>query len=152
LRQIIPILLAILLFSTPAHAQLKNENLLVAMPDGYKVGFQDKNARQQMTEMVPDSQSVKDWTDMVTVQIFFGMTDVTPDAHKQRLEKLWTENCKGAVQSDRAGQRARLSGDRVASISPAEQGDRQTRSHAAEGDCRQGLILRRAEDVSVPAG
>jgi hypothetical protein len=28
---IIPILLAILIFSFPAHAQLKNENLLVAM-------------------------------------------------------------------------------------------------------------------------
>jgi len=99
LPQIIPILLTILLFSSPVHAQLKNENLLVAVPDGYIVGFQDKNARQQMTEMVPDGQSVKDWTDMVTVQIFLGMTDVTPDAYKQRLEKLWTENCKGAQSS-----------------------------------------------------
>ena len=41
------------LLSLPAHAQLKNENLLVAMPDGYIVGFQDKNTKQQMTEMVP---------------------------------------------------------------------------------------------------
>ena len=63
----LPILLAILLFSVPAHAQLKNENLLVTMPDGYVVGFQDKHARQQMTEMVPRGQSVKDWTRMVTV-------------------------------------------------------------------------------------
>ena len=96
---IIPILFAALLFSFPAHAQLKNENLLVAMPDGYIVGFQDKNARQQMTEMVPRGQSVKDWTDMLTVQIFFGMTNVTPDSYKQRLEKLWAENCKGARSS-----------------------------------------------------
>ncbi len=96
---LIPILLAILLFSVPAHAQLTNENLLVAMPDGYIVGFQDKNARQQMTEMVPRGQSVKDWTEMVTVQIFFNMTDVTPEAYKQRLEKLWAVNCKGAESS-----------------------------------------------------
>ncbi|HWV52071.1 hypothetical protein [Pseudorhodoplanes sp.] len=97
---IIPILLTtFFLFSVPAHAQLKNENLLVAMPDGYVVGFQDKNAKQQMTEMVPRGQSVKDWTDMVTVQIFFNMTNVTPEAYKQRLEKLWTENCKGAESS-----------------------------------------------------
>ena len=96
---LIPILLAIILFSFPAHAQLKNENLLVTMPDGYIVGFQDKNARQQMTEMVPRGQSVKDWTDMVTVQIFFNMTNVTPAAYKQRLEKLWAENCKGAQSS-----------------------------------------------------
>lgn len=96
---LIPMFLAILLFSVPAHAQLKNENLLVTMPDGYIVGFQDKNANQQMTEMVPRGQSVKDWTDMVTVQIFFNMTNVTPEAYKQRLEKLWVENCKGAQSS-----------------------------------------------------
>jgi hypothetical protein len=96
---LIPILLAILLFSVPAHAQLKNENLLVAMPDGYVTGFQDKNAKQQMTEMVPRGQSVKDWTEMVTVQIFFGMINVTPEAYKQRLEKLWAETCKGAESS-----------------------------------------------------
>jgi hypothetical protein len=96
---LIPILLIFLLIPFPAHAQLKNENLLVTMPDGYIVGFQDKNARQQMTEMVPRGQSVKDWTDMVTVQIFFRMTNVTPEAYKQRLEKLWAENCKGAESS-----------------------------------------------------
>jgi hypothetical protein len=95
----IPILLTIFLISFPAHAQLTNENLLVAIPDGYIVGFQDKNAKQQMTEMVPRGQSVKDWTDMVTVQIFFRMTDVTPEAYKQRLEKLWAETCKGAESS-----------------------------------------------------
>lgn len=65
---IIPILLTILLICFPAHAQLKNERLLVAVPDGYITGFQDKNARQQMTEMVLRGQSVKDWTEMVTVQ------------------------------------------------------------------------------------
>lgn len=91
--RLIFILVAILLFSSAAHAQLKNENLLVAAPDGYKVGFQDKNASQQITEMVPDGQSVKDWTDMVTVQIFFNMTNVTPEAYKQRLDKLWADNC-----------------------------------------------------------
>ena len=96
---LIPILLAILLFSFPAHAQLKNENLLLTMPDGYIVGFQDKNARQQMTEMVPRGQSVKDWTDMVTVQIFFNMRNLSPAQFKERVDKLWTETCPG-VQSN----------------------------------------------------
>ncbi|NWG26337.1 MAG: hypothetical protein HXY30_18290 [Pseudorhodoplanes sp.] len=103
MHHLIPILLAILLFSAPAHAQLKNENLLVTLPEGYIVGFQDRNARQQMTEMVPRGQTVKDWTEMVTVQIFFGLTNVTPEAYKQRLETLWAENCKGA-QSNPVGQ------------------------------------------------
>jgi hypothetical protein len=102
-RSIIPILLAALFVSAPAHAQLKNENLLVTLPEGYIVGFQDRNSRQQMTEMVPRGQTVKDWTEMVTVQIFFGMTNVTPEAYRQRLETLWAANCKGA-QSNPVGQ------------------------------------------------
>jgi hypothetical protein len=76
---LIPILLAALLFSFPAHAQLKNENLLVTVPEGYKVDFQDRNNDQQITEMVPAGQSVKDWTEMLTVQNVFGMTNVTPE-------------------------------------------------------------------------
>jgi len=100
---LITILIAALFLSSAAQAQLKNENLMVTMPEGYKVGFADKNTNQQMTEMVPDGQSVKDWTDMVTVQIFFRMTDVTPDVYKQRLQNLWAENCKGA-QSNPVGQ------------------------------------------------
>jgi hypothetical protein len=37
------------------------------------------------------------------VQIFFGMTNVTPEAYRQRLETLWAANCKGA-QSNPVGQ------------------------------------------------
>ena len=35
MRCLIAILLVALLFSFPAHAQLKNENLLVTIPEGY---------------------------------------------------------------------------------------------------------------------
>ena len=103
MRPIIPILLTILCVSFPAHAQLKNENLLVTVPEGYKVDFQDKNKDQMITEMVPAAQSVKDWTEMVTVQIFFGMGRLTPEQFKQRIEKLWAETCPG-VQSSAVGQ------------------------------------------------
>ena len=58
---------------TSAHAQLVNENLLVAMPEGYKLGWQDRNAQRLMSEMVPAAQTVENWTEMVTVQIFFGL-------------------------------------------------------------------------------
>ena len=54
-------------------AQLQNENLLVTMPQGFKIGFQDKKGNVQISEMVPSSETVSDWTEiMVTVQIFFG--------------------------------------------------------------------------------
>jgi hypothetical protein len=151
--RLIFILSAILLFSVPAHAQLKNENLLVAMPDGYIVGFQDKNAKQQMTEMVPRGQSVKDWTDMVTVQIFFNMTDVTPDAYKQRLEKLWAENCKGA-ESSPIGQGNERGYPVIVWLQycPLNKDTGKPEVTLLKGDRRQGQFLRRAEGVPVPTG
>jgi hypothetical protein len=76
-----------------AHAQLVNENLLVTFPPGYKVGFQDKKPNLQMTEMVPDGEAVKDWSEMVTVQIFFGMK-ATPEQFKDRIANGWIASCK----------------------------------------------------------
>ncbi len=63
-----------LLFSFPAFA-LEAENLLVAMPPGYKVGYTNHTAKGVITEMVPAGETVETWTEMVTVQIFFGMHD-----------------------------------------------------------------------------
>lgn len=97
------VLSVILSFSAPAHAQLQNENLMVTMPEGYKLGFQEKKDNQLINEMVPAGENVKDWTEMLTVQIFFGMKDATPEQFKQRLEKLWSENCDRA-QSNQVAQ------------------------------------------------
>ncbi len=94
--RVIVILLAILPFASRAQAQLKDENLMVTMPDGYKAGFQDKKNNQIMTEMVPSGETVKNWTEMLTVQIFLGMKDATPEQFKQRLQKLWADNCERA--------------------------------------------------------
>jgi hypothetical protein len=91
-------LLATLVFvlspACQALAQLTNENLLVQLPPGYKVGFQNKQANMQMTELVPASEVVGNWTEMVTIQIFRGLK-TTPDQFRGRLEKRWLESCPG---------------------------------------------------------
>ena len=80
----------------PAAAQLVNENLLVEMPPGYKVGFRDKNNDRLMSEMVPANQTVDDWTEMVTVQIYYGLK-ATPEQFEARVEKGWLAACPGAT-------------------------------------------------------
>ncbi len=84
------------LVATPAVAQLVNENLLVAMPDGYKVGFSTKKNNMIMNEMVPAAETVDNWTEMVTVQVFLGMKDTSPDQFKARMERLWSGACANA--------------------------------------------------------
>jgi hypothetical protein len=80
----------------PAQAQLVNENLLVKMPDGYKVGWQDRNAQRQMSEMVPAAQTVENWTEMVTVQIFFGQK-TPPQLFRARMGALWAKACPSST-------------------------------------------------------
>jgi hypothetical protein len=63
--------------ASAARADLENENLLVTAPPGYKVGFSDKKPYMLMTEFVPSKETVENWTEMVTVQVFFGLK-VTP--------------------------------------------------------------------------
>lgn len=83
-----------LLLATPALA-LENENLLVAVPPGYKVGYTKHTPKGVITEMVPSAETVETWTEMVTVQIFFGMHD-SVIAYRLRLERLWASACAGA--------------------------------------------------------
>ena len=86
----------LLLVLSPAFA-FEGENLLAALPDGYKVGFQQKKGSAQITEMVPANETVQGWTEMVTVQVFNGMTGVTPDQFRDRMVQMWSGACANAV-------------------------------------------------------
>ncbi len=86
---------ALSLATTAAHA-LENEVLLVTVPKGYKIGYEKKAGGQIMTEMVPTAETVRNWTEMVTVQIFLNMRDVTPAQYRTRMETLWANACAGS--------------------------------------------------------
>jgi hypothetical protein len=88
----------ICLAATSARAQLANETLLVGLPAGYKVGFQAKNAKTQITEYVPQNEDVEGWTQMVTVQIFFG-AHFTPAEFEQTISESWKRACPEAVSA-----------------------------------------------------
>jgi hypothetical protein len=66
--------LALVGAATPTQAQLKDENLLVALPQAFKVGFTDSSDGINMQEWVPASETVQNWTEMVTVQIFLNLS------------------------------------------------------------------------------
>ena len=88
---------SMLCLGAAAHAQLKDENLLVGLPQGFKVGFTDTVNGMHMQEMVPANETVANWTEMVTVQIFLNRKDLDPMQMLTTMEKQWAVVCKDST-------------------------------------------------------
>ena len=80
--------------SPASNQKLIDENLLVAVPDGYKIDFQQRAGDMLISEMVPAGQTVHDWTEMVTVQVFHDLK-VAPEQFKARIDKEGPAACAG---------------------------------------------------------
>jgi len=96
LRPVVLGLALLLCFGTAASAQLKNENLLVGLPHGFKVGFSEQRNGMNMQEWVPSNETVQNWTEMVTVQVFLNRTDLEPVKFLTTLQQQWAGACKGS--------------------------------------------------------
>jgi len=78
---------------------LENENLLAELPEGFKVDYQAEQGNQTITEMVADGESVEDWTTMVTVQVYLGETNTTPEQAQGTLTDSWFNACDKSESS-----------------------------------------------------
>ena len=83
--------------AAPSRAQLKDENLLVGLPQGFKVAFTDSRNGMHMQEMVSANETVQNWTEMVTVQIFLNRKDLDPMQFLATMEKQWATACQGST-------------------------------------------------------
>ena len=139
------------LCAPPARADLVNENLLVVAPPGYEVGFRDRKKASLITEWVPAGETVNDWTEMVTVQVFYELK-VAPEEFMRDLEKRWRAACgRWRSADDCQWKRERLPGAGLAAGLSAQSGQRQARDHLVQGGRGQRQLLRRAEGVQVHA-
>jgi len=85
------------LVAGPSQGQLKGENLLVDMPPGFKVGYQDSRNGVKLAEWIPVSETVQNWSEMVTVQIFSKRSDLDPAQFLHKIEEQWLTACKGSA-------------------------------------------------------
>lgn len=80
----------------PSRAQLQDENLLVTLPQGFKVVMNESRKGLNMQEWVPAGETVQNWTEMVTIQIFLNRADLDPVRFLGLMEKQWAEACRGS--------------------------------------------------------
>lgn len=76
-------------------APLVNENLIAAPPPGFKVGLRQTQNDVDITEWIPAGQTIKSWTEMLTVQTFHALK-VAPDRFMDDVERRWRAACPGA--------------------------------------------------------
>ena len=78
---------------------LQDENLLLSMPAGFKVGYQASNGKEDIVEYVPTGETVNDWTKMVTVQVFHDASNTDPEAFAANIADGWKSSCTGGEAS-----------------------------------------------------
>lgn len=75
---------------------LENENLLAEVPPGFKIDFEGQENNFVISEMVPEGESVNDWTTLITVEIFLGEKNTTPEQYQQTLTDRWFGACENS--------------------------------------------------------
>jgi hypothetical protein len=84
--------------TSPAKAQFGDENLRQVLPQGFKIGFKSESPGLAMTEDVPDGETVKNWSEMITTQVFHGSRSADPSAFLSGVRGLWLAACPGSVE------------------------------------------------------
>ncbi|MCK6454529.1 MAG: hypothetical protein L6R19_27330 [Alphaproteobacteria bacterium] len=73
------------------------ENLLLEPPAGWELGFSDRDDDQAQYQYLPRGQEIENWTELLTVQVFFALRNVPPRAVLERMRKGFEANCDGAA-------------------------------------------------------
>ena len=74
----IKLIFLFLIFPIHLNAEkLQGENLLFSPPDGYQIGYNSNNKDIYIQEWIPDGQNIKDWSEMVTIQVSVSYTHLT---------------------------------------------------------------------------
>jgi hypothetical protein len=97
--RLLPFLFCLLLLAAPLASApvLAKENLIASIPQDYKPGFHNQKDNMTIDEYVTGGETVENWTELVTVQVFSGMKGVTPDAFRERMDVLWAKACPGGT-------------------------------------------------------
>src|SRR5262245_44289523 len=73
------------------------ESLIQAIPTEYRVAVDTRMGDLRHVEMIPNSESVQAWSEMLTTQIFFGgVPQGTPIAFYEWMAAQWQASCPGS--------------------------------------------------------
>lgn len=90
-------LAGVALLAGTATASAPIERLSAPAVQGFVVGYEAANHEQSVRELVPEGETVEDWSRMITDQRFFGMTArITPVQFANLIKESVEANCTGS--------------------------------------------------------
>jgi hypothetical protein len=84
----------IVLLTSEARSELLGENLLFSPPNGFSLASQLDNRRSLISEWVPATQSIHNWSELITVQIFRGLRK-DPEDFLRSIRQGFVIACSG---------------------------------------------------------
>jgi hypothetical protein len=92
-----PLFFFALVASVASYAQFKNENLLQTVPAGYKIAAQTQQGTVGSTQMIPEGETIKNWTETLAVNVFFRERNVSVEQFQQFSLTRWISGCPGVA-------------------------------------------------------
>lgn len=96
-------------FATPALAwassPIEAENLLQGLPNGFKIAAQSSQGTLDTTEMIPQQETLDDWSTMITTQVYHGLK-IRADELQAGLGQQFSQACPGAESQKLLADRA----------------------------------------------
>ena len=89
--------LAMVLSGPIVFAADEGEVLQMPLPEGYEQGYSDNSETQNLVEFVPLGQTVENWQELLTVQVFYGMTNIAARDFAEGVIGASAEHCPGAT-------------------------------------------------------
>lgn len=99
MSKLFPTLLILLYvpFAAAEPAPKGTEQLRFYVPKGYKVAYENSNKSQSILEIIEKSETLKNWTRMITIQIFKDGKNYQPEKFILSMASLAKKQC-GNVQ------------------------------------------------------
>jgi hypothetical protein len=75
-------------------AQVTDENVFMKVPTGFALGYRNRTTQDSMTEYVLKGETVDNWSEIATSQIFHG-NGRAPDAAAVSMRQVAANVCRG---------------------------------------------------------
>ncbi len=89
-------LFLLILGALGAPGELRGEQLLQEMPEGFRLHSEQRRGNILTIEMVPQVEMAQNWTEMLTTQVFFGGLKVSTEEFYDHFAALWALSCAGS--------------------------------------------------------